>query len=54
MPVKKKGWKETKDLNQLGEDTVALKIARAEGSDVEKVKVRLKKAKEEYLKKRRN
>lgn len=43
--VKKKGWKVTKDLDALGQDTVAQKIADAEGITLQKAKDKLKKVK---------
>lgn len=44
--IKKKSWKVTKDLEQLGQDTVAQKIADAEGITLEKAKMKLKDAKD--------
>lgn len=40
------------EIDQLGQETVARKIAEAEGSDFEEVKARLERAKETYLKTR--
>ena len=44
--IKKKGWKVTQDLFKLGQDTVAQKIADAEGITLEKAKMKLKDAKD--------
>ncbi len=49
--IKKKGWKVTKDLEELGQDTVAQYLANTEGISLEKAKEKLKKAKEDYDKK---
>ncbi len=40
---------ETKDLQELGQDTVAKAIAKAEGTTIAKAKDKMKKAKEAYL-----
>ena len=42
--------KTTNDLEQLGQDTVAQKIADAEGTTLERAKEKLKKSKDDYLK----
>ena len=44
--IKKEGWKVTQDLFKLGQDTVAQKIADAEGITLEKAKMKLKDAKD--------
>ncbi len=40
---------ETKDLEQLGQDTVAAAIAKAENTSVEEAKKKLKKAEEKHF-----
>uniref|UniRef100_A0A6M3IFX5 Uncharacterized protein n=1 Tax=viral metagenome TaxID=1070528 RepID=A0A6M3IFX5_9ZZZZ len=45
--IKKKGWKVTTDLDELGQDTVAQMLADAEGTTLKKAKEKLKKAKDE-------
>lgn len=50
--IKKKGWKVTTDLEELGQDTVAQFLADAEGTSLKKAKEKLKKAKDDYFKKK--
>ena len=47
---KKKGWKVTNDLDEVGQETVVQKIADAEGTTLEKAKEKLKKAKDDFSK----
>ncbi len=43
--LKKKGWKIEKNFEKLGQETVAQKLAEAEGTTIEKARGKLKKAK---------
>lgn len=45
----KEGWNTTNDLQKLGRDTVAAKLAEAEGTTLAKAKAKLEKAEKDFV-----